>query len=625
MKASTLLVCLAFAHCYGAANASEPIVIDLWPGDVPGPSAKVDGPERDLTEPDDRLIAGRPIVKLGHVSQPQVHVYLPEPSRANGGAVLVCPGGGFSILAWDLEGTEVAEWLNELGLAAAVLKYRVPTRHHESPGKWEGPVMDAQRALSILRTRAVEWQLDPNRIGILGFSAGGESAALTAVKNGERLYQPADETDEASCAANFALLIYPGGIAEQDGTLKADYLVDEHTPPMFFAHAADDHVTCLSSVALFTALKRLNVPAELHIYASGGHGYGLRPTESPVTRWPSHAEAWFRGRQLLTGGTPSPAGHPADHLPPHIRRLTWLGERPDWRHDSRRFVFASKIFGEVYEYDLATGRTYSLSDHFLHNGFTRALYLSNGDLLLVGPSETFERTVREDRHRARRDIGEMFVLQRPFDRPPIPLGVEVDEGPAVARNSLQIGWTHGSQSEISVGEIEYDSGVPKLVNTRKVLDVADFPVEPAILETQNFVPPENRKITVSGYKLGGGNNTDTFLLDLDTTELTNITNSPSSYDEPEGIFPDGRFTLVEHGSSEKSAWPLIDLYKLSLDGSGELQRLTHFTDGPGWKASQGVVSDDGRSMLFQIGKSGDEAGRGYGVFLYDLGHDGTLE
>jgi acetyl esterase/lipase len=270
-------------------------VIDLWPATgVPGMASLAEGEERDLTKDSENLIAGRRVIRLGHVSVPQMHVYLPAPGKANGGAVAVCPGGGFHILAWDLEGTEVAEWLTSLGYAAVVVKYRVPTGPHGDPGKWEGPVMDAQRALSVTRSRAAEWKLDPARIGVLGFSAGGQTAALTAVKRGERLYEKTDPHDEASCAANFALLIYPGGIAEQDGALKAHYQVTGETPPMFFVHAADDPVTPLSSTALFTALKLQNVPAELHIYATGGHGYGLRPTASPVTQWPGQAEAWLR-------------------------------------------------------------------------------------------------------------------------------------------------------------------------------------------------------------------------------------------------------------------------------------------------------------------------------------------
>lgn len=285
----------------GAILAGGPIEIDLWPEFVPGPPSLTKGPEGDLTKPDDKLIAGRRIIKLGNVRKPQAHVFLPEQGKRNGGAVVICPGGGFHILAWDLEGTEIAEWLNKLGFAAIVLKYRVPTRPHGDADKWKGPVMDAQRAISLVRAKASEWKLDPDRIGILGFSAGGQTAALTTVKQQARLYQPIDKSDQNSCAPNFALLIYPGGIANDKGELKPEYKIDPKTPPMFFVHAADDRVSCLHSVALFAALKKAGVPSELHVYRTGGHGYGLRATDLPVTRWPNHAEDWLRGMKLKTG------------------------------------------------------------------------------------------------------------------------------------------------------------------------------------------------------------------------------------------------------------------------------------------------------------------------------------
>lgn len=284
-------------------SAASPQVFQLWPGAPPGPPAKAEGAERDLTKPDDKLIAGRTIIKLGHVSTPEMHVYLPDKTKANGGAVLVCPGGGFSILAWDLEGTEVAEWLNSLGFAAIVVKYRVPTREHgdtlneqgNAPQKAVGPVMDAQRAMSLTRSKATEWSLDPQRIGIIGFSAGGETAGLTAVLRDERLYPKVDAADEQSCAPNFALPIYPGGFYDKATAGLMPYLqITKNTQPMFFAMAQDDHVNSLNCTALYTALTQAKVPAELHLFTSGGHGYGLRATDEPVTRWPELAAIWLR-------------------------------------------------------------------------------------------------------------------------------------------------------------------------------------------------------------------------------------------------------------------------------------------------------------------------------------------
>lgn len=286
---------------------AEPLVVGLWPGAPPGPPAKVTGPEINQTKPEDNLIAGRPLIRLGNVNAPEVHVFLPTKEKANGSAVVICPGGGFSILAWDLEGTEVASWLNEKGIAALVVKYRVPTREYDVPGKWQGPVMDTQRALSLARSHTADWGLDSRRVGVMGFSAGGETAALAAVRRGQRLYDKVDAVGEVGCHADFALLIYPGGIAGPDGTLKSDYVVTPETPPMFFVHAADDKVTCLSSTALFTALKKAGVPADLHIFATGGHGYGLRRTDAPVTQWPRLALDWFRDRKLLEPRSSEPA------------------------------------------------------------------------------------------------------------------------------------------------------------------------------------------------------------------------------------------------------------------------------------------------------------------------------
>jgi acetyl esterase/lipase len=288
-------------------------VIDLWPADnIPGPAAMVDGEERDLTKDSENLVAGERVIRLGHVSTPQIEVRLAPSEVANGSAVVICPGGGFHILAWDLEGTEVAAWLNGLGVAAIVLKYRVPTGSHgkemvASPGDPNlkatktalGPMMDAQRALSLTRANAEAWKLNPARIGVLGFSAGGHTAALAALANGRRAYVKLDATDEASCAANFALLIYPAWLVNDAGELLPHLTVTKETPAMFFAHASDDCVSCLSSTGLFTALKKQGVAADLHVFAKGGHGYGLRPTDMPVTHWPALAEGWMYEMGLL--------------------------------------------------------------------------------------------------------------------------------------------------------------------------------------------------------------------------------------------------------------------------------------------------------------------------------------
>ena len=313
-------------------------------------------------------------------------------------------------------------------------------------------------------------------------------------------------------------------------------------------------------------------------------------------------------------------GSPLDQLPPGVRQLTAFGERPDWSHDGRRVLFLSKVFGDVYELDLATGRITPCTDHFRHHGFTRALYLSNGDVLLSGPRETFDRTDKDARQKAR-SSSFLSVLERGYTKPPVPLGVHCDEGPAVSRRRLRLAWTHGLQDRISTGELVYENGLPRLASVRAVLDVSSFPegARPQRwIETQNFVPPDDGRLTVTGYELNGTANSECFVLDLETRALANVSRSPDHYEECEGIFPDGRATLVERALHRSNHWPLIDAWKLALDGSGKAERLTFFTEFEGYKGGEPVVSDDGRFVVFTLGRSGMEAGQGFGLFLLEL-------
>lgn len=282
-------------------------------------------------------------------------------------------------------------------------------------------------------------------------------------------------------------------------------------------------------------------------------------------------------------------------------------------------MFLNRAYGDVYEYEFETQRITPCTDHFKHFGFVRALYLSNGDLLLSGPKDNFDRTSKEERQRAR-DSSYLYVLDKSFTKPPVLLGVQCNEGPAVSRKRLRIAWTHGEQDHISIADLAYETGVPKLANARLVLTTADFPPEQRPrkwIETQNFVPPQEDKLTVTGYELNDTDNTETFLFDPNTRELRNLTRTPDRYEECEGVFPDGASTLVE-SAEIKHRWPLVDLYRLWLDGSGRKERLTMFTSFPGWKAAEGVISDDGRYLLFQDGRGGMEAGQGFSIYLYDL-------
>ncbi len=316
---------------------------------------------------------------------------------------------------------------------------------------------------------------------------------------------------------------------------------------------------------------------------------------------------------------PTTEKNPADELPPHIKRLTWFGERADWSHDGKRILFVEKTFGDVFEVELATGIIRPVTHHFPHHGFTRALYLSNGDIILSGPA-AFDPIKPGDA----RTQCLLSVLDQSLSKPPVPLGTKCSEGPAVSRKRMHIAWTHVADeypaemprgsSRMQEADIVYEDGKPKLANQKLILDSRDLPFR-CTLETQNFVPPDEKQLTFSAYGFQG---TDVGLVDLTTKALTNLSNSPGQYDEPEGIFPDGKFTLVECDQQNKLGPNHVDLWKLRLDGGGYVERLTHFSDYPGYKASNPVVSDDGRFIAFQMAKSKDAAGVGYGIFVLDL-------
>jgi hypothetical protein len=315
----------------------------------------------------------------------------------------------------------------------------------------------------------------------------------------------------------------------------------------------------------------------------------------------------------------SAAANPAENLPPNIRRLTWFGERADWSHDGKRILFLEKTFGDVYEVEVATGRIRALTHHYPHRGYTRALYLANGDVLLSGP-EQFDPFKPGD---ARTQCF-LSVLDRSFTRPPALLGTKCSEGPAVSRTRLHIAWTHVSAqypdelprgaSRMLEADLVYENGVPKLANQRVVLESRELPFT-CTLETQNFRPPEETELTFSAY---GHQGTDACGVNLATKAVVNYSNAPGQYDEPEGIFPDGRFTLVECDRQNLQGSGHVDLWKLALDGTGKLERLTFFSDTPGYKASNGVISDDGRFLAFQLAKASDAAGVGHGIFVLEL-------
>ncbi len=275
-----------------AQTAETPVVLDVWPGKAPGETKPIG---------EEKMEESKGVKRIGNVSKPTLTIFRPAQDKDTGAAVVICPGGGYNILAWDLEGEEVAAWLNSIGVTGIVLKYRVPRRPDQPKDKPPlGALQDAQRALSLVRSKAKEWQIDPKRIGILGFSAGGHLSAWASTNFDKRAYETMDDTDKVSCRPDFAVLVYPGGVVPRGKEeLAPEIRVSKECPPMFFAHAGNDRVTPENSVRLYLALKRAGVPAELHIYATGGHGFGLRRSNNPCSTWPKSCEAWLRSQGLL--------------------------------------------------------------------------------------------------------------------------------------------------------------------------------------------------------------------------------------------------------------------------------------------------------------------------------------
>jgi acetyl esterase/lipase len=265
--------------------------VDLWPGIAPGESTAKS--EETITgEPGGRRVAD--------VSRPTLTVLRPSKAENTGAAVIIAPGGGYRFLSWDHEGLDVATWLNTIGVTGIVLKYRVPQRS-EHP---KHPLQDAQRAISLVRSKAKEWDLDEKKIGFLGFSAGGHLACVAATNFDHRAYDALDVADKASCRPDFAVMIYPGGIMQRSGTeLISDIRVTKDSPPTFLAHCSDDRGSAEQSALVYLALKRAGVPAELHIYATGGHGFGIRQSKNPVSQWPARCAEWMRSQGILVSTT----------------------------------------------------------------------------------------------------------------------------------------------------------------------------------------------------------------------------------------------------------------------------------------------------------------------------------
>jgi acetyl esterase/lipase len=294
-----------------AVGADKPLVVEIWPGTAPEEpgtigaemvrmSPKLDHKQVEVTE-STRLIT--------NVTKPTLTIYRPAKDKDTGTAVLICPGGGYWDLYWQLEGEEVAAWLNSIGATGIILKYRVPRRPDEIKGEpARRPLQDAQRAVRLVRSKAAEWGIQPQQIGIVGFSAGGHLALATATSFEQKTYEPVDDLDKTSCRPDFAIGVYCGYLKAKDKDEVASYFqhIPAGTPPVFLAHGGADIISPPEhSVLMYLALRKAGVPAELHVYATAAHDFGARPSDHPCSTWTQACAAWLRHEGFLR--PPAPA------------------------------------------------------------------------------------------------------------------------------------------------------------------------------------------------------------------------------------------------------------------------------------------------------------------------------
>ena len=299
MRQTIFFLALTFCFCT-YATAAEPVVDrNLWPGDAPGEKAGAFGPEEAVTGNETPAI-----VRVSNVTVPTLAVYQPAPEKATGACVVIFPGGGYHILAYNYEGTEIAEWLNSFGVTAVVVKYRVPRRPDQP--KHLAPLQDAQRAIRLVRQNAEAWSIDPDRIGVLGFSAGAHLTLMTATNYDEQVYEPVDDADTISAKPNFAAPIYLAyARGESSDMRKVDLPLDDNvkitpeTPPMFLSVTDDDFVGPMGSVMVYAKMVENKVPCELHVFVKGGHGYGIRAANGPAAEWNILCEKWMREMVFL--------------------------------------------------------------------------------------------------------------------------------------------------------------------------------------------------------------------------------------------------------------------------------------------------------------------------------------
>jgi acetyl esterase/lipase len=297
-----LLACACIV--WPVAAADNPQVLEIWPGKAPDETGAI-GPERVRMSPtlDRKQVEVTESTRMiTDVTKPTITVCRPTQDKDTGTAILIFPGGGYWNLYWQLEGEEVAAWLNSLGVTGIILKYRVPRRPDEPPREpARRPLQDAQRAVSLVRSKAKELGVNPHRIGVVGFSAGGHLAIATATSFQRRTYESVDDIDNIPCRPDFAILVYPGYLKPKDkDELAPGLLIPAGTPPVFLAHGGEDIISPPEhSVLMYLALRKAGIPAELHVYATAAHDFGVRPSDHPCSTWTESCAAWLRHQGLL--------------------------------------------------------------------------------------------------------------------------------------------------------------------------------------------------------------------------------------------------------------------------------------------------------------------------------------
>jgi acetyl esterase/lipase len=299
-----IFLAISIFAAWPVIGADKPLVVEIWPGRAPEESGnigeekfrmspKLDRKQVEVTEPT-RLVT--------NVTKPTLTIYRPAKDKDTGTAVLICPGGGYWDLYWQLEGEEVAAWLNSIGVTGIILKYRVPRRPDEPKGQpARRPLQDAQRAVRLVRSNATKWGINPQQIGMVGFSAGGHLAIATATSFDRRTYEPIDEVDKISCRPDFAIGVYSGYLKAKDkDEISPGLRIAAGTPPIFLAHGGDDIISPPEhSVLMYLALKKAGIPAELHIYATAAHDFGVRPSDHPCSTWTQACANWLRHQGFL--------------------------------------------------------------------------------------------------------------------------------------------------------------------------------------------------------------------------------------------------------------------------------------------------------------------------------------